>query len=513
MHDQILQPASDVWRHHCAALVDALTQAIRELDRLVRLDEYHRHGHDPQDLEKAIGPLGSSALDLNALSRILGESTRTRAMAPDRLERVQRLLKELGEMKARCVTDPHTCASIEIDEDENTIHEAAENHLNRMATVFRALRIAQLETRSKYDPGTHDAVFSSFDWRQLSPAELRLCPPFLVIARLNRETGPQLRKMMSLLESRKPVKIAALRSSFSKSYSSTSDTSVPASMALETLPLAMRGVSFVQTCIAAPDFQKRIFDGLTSPRPGVISLLCRRDDEAHEAFVLRAERAIHSRAFPICVYDPDRAHGFVTCFDLSANPSPETLWISETFSAPDENGEIRKHTEPYTFAHFAAGEEEFASEFTAIDPAVPADHLIPIADYLDLTRRQRVGVQPVLTRHHAGQAIDRRVVSQVMVTQTGDRLHLWRTLQEISGINNPYVNTTRSALSKEFGVQQKALLESLQRDMEKAASHREQVAVAAAVRKLVAHLTGVDASEIDLRGILPPPSEAVTSPP
>lgn len=498
MHDEILRPATDVWRHHCAALNEALDQSIRELDRLIRLDDYHRHGHDPVHLEKALGSFGSTHLDLTELSRILGESTRTRAMPPDRLERIRKLLRKLTELKSGCTTSLQPDTTIELDADETGIHKAAEIHLNRMATVFSALRIARLESRSKYEAEAHDTVFEHFDWRQLSPAELRLCPPFLVIAQLQEDSGPQLRKMMSLLESRQPIKIIALRSSLRRRYPATADTSVPATMAIETLPLAMRGVTFVQTCVAAPDFERSVFDGLTSPRPGVISLLCSEANEPADTFLKRAERAVRSRAFPLCVYDPDRAHGFVTCFDLSANPLPGAPWISETIAAADENGKPKEVIEPFTFAHFAATEAEFAPEFSDPDPDISSDRLIPISGYLDLSRRQRVGVQPIVTIPGPDRTIRRRVVAPAVVTQTADRLHLWRTLQEISGVDNPYVNTTRTALNQEFEVQQKALLESLQRDMETAATRRERVAVAEAVRKLVAHLTGVEVSAVEL---------------
>ena len=176
-----------------------------------------------------------------------------------------------------------------------------------MADIFCSLRIAQLEIRSKYHPATHDPVFANFNWRLLSPAEFRLCPPFLIMASLEGDTGKTLRKIMSLLESRKPFKIAAMRASLQKAYAPTSDPSVPATMAVETLPLAMRGVYFLQSCLAAPDFTKRLFEALTSPRPTLLSLLAQKDGEDEAAFRLRAERAMRSRAFPIVVYDPDHA--------------------------------------------------------------------------------------------------------------------------------------------------------------------------------------------------------------
>ena len=52
--------------------------------------------------------------------------------------------------------------------------------------------------------------------------------------------------------------------------------------------------------------------------------------------------------------------------------------------------------------------------------------------------------------------------------------------------------TSRAALKNECAAEQQALLKSQQEEMEKDAVRREQVAVTSAVRKLVAHLTGVD---------------------
>jgi hypothetical protein len=246
--------------------------------------------------------------------------------------------------------------------------------------------------------------------------------------------------------------------------------------------------------VAAPDFQEQLFESLTAPRPGVISVLCPRDDEQQAAFQSRAERAVRARAFPICVYDPDRADGFVMCFDLSSNPSPAALWTNETLSGHDPQGQAIEVEEAFTFAHFAASEPEFAAELS--DPPAIADHLVPVTDYLGFSRRQRVGKLPFVTIADKDGSIVRKVVSPAIALQCSDRLHLWRTLQEISGTDNPHVNTTRTTLQNEFGAQQEALKKSLQEEMEKDAARREQAAVASAVRNLVVHLTGVDPPHI-----------------
>ncbi|NNE16935.1 MAG: hypothetical protein HKN10_00530, partial [Myxococcales bacterium] len=321
MKEQVLQSIEEVWRRDVVAIEEAFEESIRDLTALVRLDEYHRHGHDPEQLERALGPLAATNMDVASLSRLLDGGTRSRAMPPGRLQRVDALIGTLGEMKEAWSGRPVDPVSIEIETDEREILKLAEEHFNRCAEAFRALRIAQLELRGKYDAEFHDPAFAGFTWRALGPAELRSCPPFVVMASFDGDRGARLRKVMSLLQSGMPIKVAALRSSFRDARAASIDAGVPSTMTVETLPLAMRGVYFVQTCAAAPEFQKQLSAGLTAPRPGVISVLCQRDDEEQAAFRSRAEHAVRARAFPMFTYDPDRDSRFVLCFDLSSNPS------------------------------------------------------------------------------------------------------------------------------------------------------------------------------------------------
>lgn len=478
---QILQPVEEVWRHHCATLSEALDQTSRDLQDLIRLDDYHRHGHKEENLKDTLGPFASASLNLSSLSEVLDKSSSGRDLPGARLARINGMLEQLQEMKAGCRPDAIELQVMDIGEDEKTIHVEAEKHLNRFANVFRILRMAQLEIRSKYNPSIHDPLYDSFNWRLLSPSELGLCPPFVIIARLGCDSGDILRKVMSLLESRKPFKIAALRTALRKSYSPTTDPSVPASMSVETLPLAMRGVYFMQSCVADEALQQRLFKALASPRPTLLSILAQKENEDAAEFQIRAQRAVRSRAFPQVVYDPDAARGFVSCIDLSANPEA------------DAN---------FTFADYAAGLEDYADEFSDPAPGFPVSDLVPIAEFLELVRHQRVGKLPCVNIAPEGEDPILKVVSAAVVTQTSDQIHLWKTLQELAGLDNPFVKSTAATLREEHGAQQKALLENMQKDMKTAQAHREQVAVASAVQRLVSQLTGVDSTEIDLQTLI-----------
>lgn len=509
MEAKILSPIEQVWHHHCLELQQAIQETVGQLNDVLRLDDYHHHGHDRAHLAESLGPFGAANLDLASLSTVLGEGDRARFLPEDRVQRIQALLQELHEISQTCSDAPPACAFIEIDEDEEIIHREAEAHLNRMAALFKNLRMAQLEIRSKYHPATHDPVFDGFTWRQLSPAELRLCPPFLVIASLGSDDAAHLRKMMSLLESRKPIKILALRTTLRKYYPPTAETKIPSTMDVEMLPLALRGVYVLQTSSVAPDFQDRLAQGLSSPRPGVLSLFWQDEVANDAAFHRRAERALLSRTFPSFVYDPDRADSFVACFELSGNPDVEAPWATQVLEYLDESGQACTLERNFTFANFASEEPEFAAEFTDLPDDVSEEDVIPLSAYLELTGRQRIGMLPYVTVVDGDRHLCRKVASQKIVTQTSDRMHLWQTLQEFAGIDNPHVKAAKAALHAEFGAQQQSLMESLQRDMEQASSRREKAAVAMAVRSLVSRLTGVDASLIDIQGMLPTDEEEI----
>ena len=174
MQEQILRTVAEVWRRHCEAFNEAIAGSIDGLQNLLRLDEYHRHGHDPAELARGLGPLGASQLDIESLSRTLGRGVPARTMEPERLARVRALIPTLQEMKDAWADARVESAQATFGEEEGEILRRAEAHFNRLAEVFRAIRIAQLEIRSKYEPQMHDPLFADFNWRRLGPGELQL---------------------------------------------------------------------------------------------------------------------------------------------------------------------------------------------------------------------------------------------------------------------------------------------------------------------------------------------------
>jgi hypothetical protein len=473
----------------CEALCGAISKTRDQLRSVLEVDALHRHGHEPPQLQQALGAWGGRALDLTALSEVLTHRRPAPMLDAVRRGRIEGLVETLDGLEGEWRPAARTVAMIDLSEGREAVQNWAEAHFNRLAALCRALRLAQLEIRSRYDAARHDAVFAAFSWRDLSPAELRLGPPVVVHLAVDTETEATLAPLVSLLESGLPLKVLALRSSFAPHP-------VSPRLCLETLPFTLRQLYLLQTTTVAPDLEERFAASLDSPRAALISCFMPSAGESEAAFVARADRAVRSRAFPAIVFDPDRDAGFVGGFDLSGNPEPESLWPVEGIEFRNRNAVLESGEQMLTPASFALGEAAFASEFSEPPSNVELESLTPLEHYLQFTSAQRVGKLPFVGKVDRDQVHRRVIVSPVLVRYVAARAELWTTLCELGGIQNPYLRAQEKALKATFALEQKEREIELRAKVEAECHQREQAALAVAVRGLVSELTGVDPGPI-----------------
>ena len=515
IQERIRKAWSPVGRQFLAVLDDA----ISDLDNLLKLEEHRQHGHEQVHVRKALGPFARGTINLESFAGVLGERKETRALTDDRERRIRRLLAALRSARAAYEVDPPGPVFCALTQDETAVLEAAAGHLAALAALFGNLHAAQLETRSRYQPEIHDATFRDFQWHQLSPAEIQLCPPFVVQAELDQDDRAAVQKMMAVLNSRMPVTVLALRRAFRKRYAPGLSPRNPAASTLEMLPLFMRGVFAVQACIANPNLEELLRRGITSSRPAMISLFW--DDQAGEAGLLaRSKLALLSRAFPTFVYNPDRAASFASCLDITGNPCLENTWGDPPRTGAESGDPPAAAPGEYTFADFAFNEHDHGGEFSEVPAGTPEGSLVPLNEFLGLNRAQRIGRIPFIIASRGESPPGPWIPSLDVITQTFDRLHLWRTLQEFSGINNPFVKTAMSTVREKVDAERQLALDHLRMEMEAQAQAREQAAVAGAIRNLTARLIGLDPESILLAPLvaltgkpLPPAADVLAAAP
>ena len=509
MRNRIATMVESYWNDRIPALQKLAAEAVRQAENLIVLENYYRDARKNEAvLGHSFGAFASGAFDVRSLSGVLQQGYESRAMDRKRLERVKRIHDEASKARAMLRESPPRPRFLESTEANEAILESFEAHLAGLTPLFSLARQARLEARGKYDPATHDAFFQGFNWRQLDNAEMELCPPFVVFAE-RRQDGADLGQLLALLTCGKPVKVVLSRRTLSSGMAETGRAAALRSGSdIDLLFLSLRNTFTAQLSASASSLAPVLHRGLASPRPALYSLLDFADGEQAR---LREERALRSRAFPHFVYDPESAPDFVSCLDLGANPELTQTWARPPREAGAGDPEMVHGDIPYTFADFALGEPEFAAQFSPLPGVAGPERVLTVAEFLELSPPQRLGITPVVIKGQGTAPSTRWVPSPAMIAETADKMHLWRTLQELGGIHNPFVEKAQSLADKALAAERERLNLEHQRQIEEQGRELEERAVSQAMRNLALRLTGL--AEIPAQGVPAPlPGSPAVSP-
>lgn len=89
-------------------------------------------------------------------------------------------------------------------------------HIQNIASLIAAVRIAKLELQQKYDEAIHDDYFKGFNWHYFSEEESAVCSPVILIEETENLAGSELPHFSELLASNIPVKVLAINSQQAK---------------------------------------------------------------------------------------------------------------------------------------------------------------------------------------------------------------------------------------------------------------------------------------------------------
>jgi ferredoxin len=375
----------------------------------------------------------------------------------------------------------------------------------RMAPLFRAARVAQLELESRYLPERHDAVLSDLDWQAFTAEELALVPPVAVLT-----TGHRLRQrgqgsLSELLSSSRPVHVIVR-----DEVGAADEAADPSRYHIDLgyLVMAHREVFAVGSTLARPD---RLTEGLVrmarAPRPGVV-LVSQPAEPLAPWRTLLAEAALRGRVSPEFRYDPDAGVSWADRFDLEGNPQPDRAWPVETLDTL-EGEEERPLEVAFTFADAVALEPAYLRHLRALPRAAWDDSQVPLAEYLehfDVEGRERT-IPYLWVVDDAGE-LGRAVVTRELAMACRDRLRGWRVLQELAGYENAYAESAAAA------ARERTLAEAAEQRAELEQAHAEALTSARGegAREAMARLASVLMSPEGVTAALPSPAPSVVAP-
>ncbi|MDD5364336.1 MAG: 2-oxoacid:acceptor oxidoreductase family protein [Gallionellaceae bacterium] len=338
-----------------------------------------------------------------------------------------------------------------------------EGHMAKMAEGFKAVRMAEIELESGYNPIEQDAFFTHFNWEGFSDEEFKLCPPVVAIGGDGAMYDIGFQNLSRALMTGKPVKIMVVDTQV---YSNTGGQACTSGFIgqvadmspygkavkgkqeirkeMSVIAMAHRTSYVLQSAISSPTHLiEGYIEGLNSRRPAIFNIyaVCPvehgvGDDRATE----QSRLAVESRAYPLFKYDPDLGTTFSECVSLEGNPAMDTDWPEYSLAYKDAEGVEQKMTLPFTFADFALTEGRFAKQFKKAPQEAWNDDMVLLSDFLELAEDDRDGKFPFIWAVDKKNRLMRVLVSQELAKSCIERQNFWKQLKDLAGLNREAVD-------------------------------------------------------------------------
>jgi ferredoxin len=485
---------------------------------------------EPAQARDSVGP-GAALFDAAALSEVMDHARGTHEMPAERRRRIETALATLEHWQDDAVLvhfvhsgglavdwlagdpslaehqAPDPCAQASALFDQ----EAA-----RLAHIFAAVRVAQLEINGIYDPAIHDPWFASFGWEGFTQDELLLVPTVIAIEAADRVAGDGLRPFSRLLSSGRPVQILIrVQPSNNPGAEPGEDPFRSYRIELGYLGLSHRQAVVVQTSTARHQHLLGCaLAALDATRTG-LHLINTGLRPATRLVPLNAwlvaGAALEGRAHPFFRIDPQAGDSADRRFDFSGNPQPEHDWPRHPFHYVDENGQGVDLELAFTFADYALLVDHLRDHFRLIPPGCDTEVLVALQDYLAMRPDDAYQRIPYSWGVDGNGLLHRLVISRALALACLDRLNFWHRLQELGGVRNQYVDQAIERTRAEERAQAQPARDRLAAEQAAALARVRREAAGEAMQRLADLLLGLDLSQAaPARPAAPPRPVAAT---
>ncbi|MCF8197472.1 MAG: 2-oxoacid:acceptor oxidoreductase family protein [Sulfuritalea sp.] len=478
----LMQPRVKVFIDKLDGLIASLEQHMRvKLASAVDLT-------DTGAVVRAVESTGLHDLTLSTLATKLNADKPSQLLDPAWVKNTAQLLEKLKDLKWRYVEGPTKrgraemgiinatgCTSVwgstypfspypfpwtsHLFQDSPSVAMGVfEGHMAKMADGFKAVRMAEMELAGDYLPDRDEDFFRRFNWNQFSADEWLLCPPVVSMGGDGAMYDIGFQNLSRVLMSGMPVKILVVDTQVYSNTGGQACTSGFISQVSDMAPFgsAQRGkqetrkeisligmahrTSYVMqgTIAHVNHLLESYVDGLNSRRPALFNIYAVCPPEhgvGDDKSVDQSKLAVEGRAYPLFRFDPDAGTTFSECVSLEGNPAQDDDWPSYTLKYVDEAGAEQSMTLPMTFADFAATEARFLKQFRKAPPETWNEQMLSVAEFLQLDKEEREGRFPFIWGVDKKNRLTRLLVTEDLVRSTEERLHFWRQLRDIAGLD------------------------------------------------------------------------------
>ena len=468
----------------------------------------------------------SHYLDTGALSGMLGKRAHGSVDMPaERRARIEGalqvlqawqdgpvLVKFVGELDDQALASLPALEIVTSDNPCTTATEIFTQDAAKFAQLFAAARIAALEIEDKYTPAIHDSWFATFDWQAFSDEEMQLVTRVVALVSADYLAGDGLPSFSKLLGSRLPVHVLT----WVRAYDNPAARPGEGPFDAYRFELAYFGVGHRQVVVAQSsaarheDLLAGFLCALDSNRTS-LHLINRGTQSKTEKPLLEpwfvASAALESRAHPFLLVNPDAGDHAAQRVSFGGNPQADGDWPVEKLEYRSADGETTEMELAFTFADYALLMPALHEHFRLVPAGFDSPDLVTVDEYLKAENEAVDRTVPFVWGIDENGVLTRLVISRALVFACRDRLNYWRTLQELAGVQNFYVEEAIDRIIEEQQAAIEAERAQLQKEHEEELENVRSEAAGEAMGQLVDVLMGAD-----LSGMITDGSQLATMP-
>ncbi len=390
---------------------------------------------------------------------------------------------------------------VDSDDPCASASEVFEREAAAYAKLFAAARIATLEINDSYNPWVHDSWFAGFDWQAFSDDEMQLVTRVVALVSADYLAGDGLTSFSKLLGSRLPVHVLTWVRAFDNPSVKPGEGPFDSyRFELAYFGIGHRQVVVAQTSAARhQDLLSGYLTALDSNRAS-LHLVNRGTQTSVEQPLLApwfvASAALESRAHPFILVNPDAGDRAAERVSFDGNPQAENDWPIETLEYRGDDGKTIEMQLAFTFADYALLMPALHEHFRVVPAGFEADDLVPVDRYLEMDETLVERLVPFVWGIDDQGVLTRVVVSRALIFACRDRLNYWRTLQELAGIHNFYVEEAIERVIEEQRAAEEAERARLQQAHEEELESARNEAADTVMGQLVDVLMGADLSDM-----------------
>ncbi len=424
-------------RYKAEQLLARVERLAQKLADVLEVDFMHSPAaRKAERLQASMGSSDSDDFDFEAMSQLLKSTPSVEPLPVARRQRIEEAIGVLGTQ--RFVSAPGAASSrteksygFAFDNCGQAL-QAFRERLPEVASLVRAISIAELEIDNHYLEARHDRFFENFDQDQLGPADIRLFPRYQVC--LESVNAGDRAEVLDILAAGLPFNILA------QTRDILGDDSIQGgrlSFGLHGQHLAQMAMGMDQVFVmqaansALYHLRTTVERGMRSEHPALFSIFA-------GAGYLESAAATESRAFPCFSHDPASGKDRAGRLSLDGNPLPDANWTEHTIHYETTGHSIESAPNVFTLIDFIATHPGYLSHFACVPQDEWTYEMIAADRFLDLPARQRQAALPYVWLIDANDVLLRAVVDEKLVDAAERCLHAWKMLQELGGINNSY---------------------------------------------------------------------------